>query len=300
MNINRTYIEDYGLIKSAYNHYVHYVMTEWYKKETKEEGKNAKDDQKKLKNARFKHGVANDYPRRYLDILADIDAHSDDEWQPNLGFYVGKTLKYRSKKANEFIVCVDEEMLKSDQIEGKCTQHCHRHQPKTPIMSSLACPPKNFPLDFFSPAYFNDIPASKKTIITNTQQVVFLPKPKLSFRPVSQEDEKLSDKKFTNKYWESATVDYDLSHEIGRSDNSSEDSDDEGDKSYCGESIDLEGFTSGEEDEGEDECIEEGKHEDHDDDMSDIMMGQQAKDDARAARWDASQIAGPSKWDDWQ
>lgn len=48
MNINKVYVEDFGLIESAYNHYVHYLMFEKYRKERKEEGKNAKDEQKKV------------------------------------------------------------------------------------------------------------------------------------------------------------------------------------------------------------------------------------------------------------
>lgn len=48
MNINRAYVEDFNLLEGAYNHYVHYRMAEKYRKEMKEEGKNAMDDTKKV------------------------------------------------------------------------------------------------------------------------------------------------------------------------------------------------------------------------------------------------------------
>lgn len=48
MNINKTYVQNFDLLEGAYNHYVHYVMTEKYKKESKQQGKNVKDEEKKV------------------------------------------------------------------------------------------------------------------------------------------------------------------------------------------------------------------------------------------------------------
>ncbi|KAG0141320.1 hypothetical protein CROQUDRAFT_686050 [Cronartium quercuum f. sp. fusiforme G11] len=48
MNINKAYIENFNLLEGMYNHYVHYVMVEKYKKEAKEQGKNVKDEERKV------------------------------------------------------------------------------------------------------------------------------------------------------------------------------------------------------------------------------------------------------------
>lgn len=48
MNINQTYVKEIGLLESAYNHYVHYYMTQIHAKEKKEEGKHIRDEEKKV------------------------------------------------------------------------------------------------------------------------------------------------------------------------------------------------------------------------------------------------------------
>lgn len=48
MGCNKAYIEDYDLLEGVYNHYVHYVMASKYRKEKKQEGKVAKDEEKKV------------------------------------------------------------------------------------------------------------------------------------------------------------------------------------------------------------------------------------------------------------
>lgn len=47
MNINLSHVNKVSLWVSAYNHYVHYVMESWFKKEMKELGEHKKDKSKK-------------------------------------------------------------------------------------------------------------------------------------------------------------------------------------------------------------------------------------------------------------
>ncbi|MBW0509439.1 hypothetical protein O181_049154 [Austropuccinia psidii MF-1] len=46
MNANLRYLNEIPLLHSTYNHYVHYYMTELFKKEAKEYGKHQKEQEK--------------------------------------------------------------------------------------------------------------------------------------------------------------------------------------------------------------------------------------------------------------
>ncbi|MBW0481477.1 hypothetical protein O181_021192 [Austropuccinia psidii MF-1] len=47
LNVNLTYFEDVLLLKKVYNHYAHYYMAQRYKKEAKESGRYAKDEDRR-------------------------------------------------------------------------------------------------------------------------------------------------------------------------------------------------------------------------------------------------------------
>lgn len=47
-NANPGYVDDILLLEKTYNHYVHHLMTEKFKKETKDAGKNQRDDARKV------------------------------------------------------------------------------------------------------------------------------------------------------------------------------------------------------------------------------------------------------------
>ncbi|MBW0473705.1 hypothetical protein O181_013420 [Austropuccinia psidii MF-1] len=183
MNINLRFLNNIGLLEATYNHFVHYLQTKIWKRETKESGAYQKDlergiiskNRQRLQNSRYKFAVAQNLPKRYLKILAAIDAHSDDEFIEDAG-YVIKTLPYRSQKATTFMRRVDEEIAKAKNIEGKKSQKHER------------------------------------------VEMAFLPNALQSIRGVQHPNEKLGDKKFTEKHWEKATEQYDLSHEIAAED----------------------------------------------------------------------------------
>ncbi|MBW0562334.1 hypothetical protein O181_102049, partial [Austropuccinia psidii MF-1] len=92
-------------------------------KEAKESGRYAKDEDRRavlrarlrLKSLRYQFGVANNFPQRYLKILSDPDAHSEDEVDPVTQKNTIKKVACRSEKANLFMRRLDEEMEKADQ-----------------------------------------------------------------------------------------------------------------------------------------------------------------------------------------
>ncbi|MBW0467535.1 hypothetical protein O181_007250 [Austropuccinia psidii MF-1] len=59
-------------------------------------------------------------------------------------------------------------------------------------------------------------------VLANSLKVAFLPNAFQSIRGIQHPDKRLSDHKFTKKYWEKCTSFYDLSHEISKEDDESE------------------------------------------------------------------------------
>ncbi|KAH9815161.1 hypothetical protein DFH28DRAFT_893531 [Melampsora americana] len=321
MNINTAYVENFELLEAAYNHYVHYVLAKNFNKEAKEKGKNVKDEEKKLRDARFKFAVKQGYKQRYLDIISQVDAHSDDKHNEKHCCYIVKTLEYRSANANAFFLRLDQEMARNDRIEGRRSQQRVRRRPNPPVMSTIGRPPRGMAVDFFDPAWFNNLSDAQKSRVADAYKVALLPNASLSFRAVSAEDEKLSDKAFVAKFWDKNAGFYDLSHEIGADEDDCDDDDEEEDPDYK-EGIDL-NDTSGDDDEDDEEGPEaedlkefvvkasgdedeecDGNDDDYvfDEDKDDINMEVdgdlrmfEEEDDARNARQDAEEF----DWNEW-
>lgn len=142
-------------------------------------------------------------------------------------------------------------------------------------------------------------------MVSDSQKVVFWPKGNLSFRPIIQKDEKMSDKKFADKYWEMKIEPYNLYHEVDVSDHGSNEEDAK-DSSYAGSKIDLED-TSGDEESGDEYQENSGAYKEEDladeaehlkSDM--IDMDEESEDEAQARRCDKTLVAGSSKWDNYQ
>ncbi|MBW0575620.1 hypothetical protein O181_115335 [Austropuccinia psidii MF-1] len=222
MNVNLCYLNEIQLLNATYNHYVHYYMTQQFKKEMKEAGKHRKDQEKgAISISKKRLGVANNFPKQYLKILSETDAHSDDEYISKNTYKINK-LDFRSQKANILMRRVDEEIEKAELIEGKRSKRQNRIEVDSPNVSTNSQPPKGLPIDFYDPTWFNNCPVGKKTILADAFKVAFLPNASQSIRGVQHPDERLSDRNFTEKYWEINTEKYDLSHEIAREDEDSE------------------------------------------------------------------------------
>ncbi|CAH7670390.1 hypothetical protein PPACK8108_LOCUS5092 [Phakopsora pachyrhizi] len=169
----------------------------------------------------------------------------------------GKHQKDEEKKV--ILRARQREMEKSDAINGKRSQRQKRVLPKTSRDSICVRVPKGLPIDFYNAEWFNDCSPAQKTVIADTYSVAFLPDATKSIREKQHPDEKLSDKRFSDKYWDQATVAYDLSHEIAK-----EDDDDNSDDSFAdNKSINLV-KSSDEEEDNDYEEEEEEEEEDND------------------------------------
>ncbi|MBW0500594.1 hypothetical protein O181_040309 [Austropuccinia psidii MF-1] len=228
-------------------------MTEKYKKEAKEAGRNSRDDAKKLIQKcrtrlctrRYKFALANNYAKCYLKVLADVKSHSNDEYNPDFKLYAIKTLPYQSQSANNFIWNLDLRIRQHDKMTQKESQKGRRCQPKVPMITKLEETPKNPPIDFFDLKWFNKLPDSQKVSVADSQKVAFVPAEQNKESKAIHPNERLSDRAFNDKYWESLTSVYDLSHELSQSsdDDETEESDDE-------QSLEIKS-SSGEEEEDE-------------------------------------------------
>ncbi|KAA1066525.1 hypothetical protein PGT21_032751 [Puccinia graminis f. sp. tritici] len=198
MNVNPMMATNSSLLIQAYNHF--------------------------LRDARKEFAILNRFPQRYIDVLSQIGAHSDDEFDEKKGFSKIKTLPYRSKNASKFMRALDIVMKKAaEQDPSSSRKHRICKLPKQPVLSSYTTAPKGLPIDFYDPSWYHQlVPAQQKTI-PNTQAVAFLPDASQSLGPKKQRnpDEKLKDSSFTHKYWEIMVEPYGLLGE----DSSDEDSD---------------------------------------------------------------------------
>lgn len=165
-----------------------------------------------MKVARHKYAVNNDFPQRYIDILNDPNAHSDDEWYESKKVHIIKKLEFRSEKADQFMRRLDSEMHK----ERRYSQQARtRVLPKTPILSTITSVrnfPRGHPIDFYDATWFNDeLPFAKKATHVDSTNVAFLPDATMSLRPRPHPSERFGQKRFTEQFWNLNTKDYDLS-----------------------------------------------------------------------------------------
>ncbi|KAA1132822.1 hypothetical protein PGTUg99_020806 [Puccinia graminis f. sp. tritici] len=260
MNIKLANLNQMSLLVSAYNHYVHYVMESRYKKELKEAGKHSKDEKKKsiqknrerLRKSRYAYAVAKGFPKRYLRILEDTAAHSDDEFSSEHNTYIIKTLKYRSNNANIFFQRLDVEMLKADQLAGNTGRKRVRKLPKIPVPSNFTKPPVGKPIDFYHRGWFKKLNNADKRLIPNSTSVAFLPNAQFSLLPNKAPNEMLGDEAFCAKFRDVLVEPYGLDILHG---NQSE-SDTDGGEDEGGDSIDIDQDDENKEEEEEAEAEE--------------------------------------------
>ncbi|MBW0483425.1 hypothetical protein O181_023140 [Austropuccinia psidii MF-1] len=269
MRANISYLNDINLLHRAYDHFVHYLMTEKFKKENKQAGKNFEDDKKKVTQQRrqrlarkgYRFAVANNYPQRYLSVLQDVNSHSDDEFIPRFKSYAIKKLPYRSEMADVFFRNLDRKMSESNNLLGKPAPLRPRCRPIVPMPSSFTKAPKRMPLDFYPPDWFNNRDYAERFVVANTKQVAFIPTTDIQSAKRLNPDESLRDKAFNDKYWELVTQPYDLSHELDESSDDEEiGNDSESNEFSDGDLVDFENSESGESDEGKENNNEKFIH----------------------------------------
>lgn len=208
-------------------------------------------------------------------------------------------------------------------LKKKPTKIRTRVRPTRPRESLFTRPPMGLPVDFYDKDWFNNtLSVTQRDRIADVDNMMFLPEPELSLLGKAHPDERLSDKRFTEKYWSKLAKDYNMDCKIEREDSEDEDSDDD-DSSFKGSSVDLsdtDGDEDGEENEEneyEDEEEEEEEFENtkgkgkekattlpdqeedsEEEEFEEPLQGRgslfvndeqmyDAEDDARALRWDA-------------
>lgn len=166
-------------------------------------------------------------------------------------------------------------MKKEDKFNGKNGKGRVRKLPKTPVKSEFTKAPKDLPLDFYKPLWFNKLLPGQKRVTANCSQVAFLPDASQSLKAKSHPDEKLGDNTFSGKYLEVLKQPYVISED---EEEAFEDGDDQSDSDT---SIDLECPSEGSENEAEEpKCFEDGDYgalydkeeEDKDDDEDDHVQ----------------------------
>ncbi|EFP90246.2 uncharacterized protein PGTG_16524 [Puccinia graminis f. sp. tritici CRL 75-36-700-3] len=265
LNIDREAVQNMGFLIQCYNHFVHYLMLEKYKKENKEKGKLTKEVQHKsvqknrerLAASRLEFATLNKFPSRYIKILTPIAAHSDDEVQEGKGFFKIKTLPYRSKNANRFFRRLDICMLKAAEQDPSKRRRV-RKLPKNPEMSAYTAAPKGLPIDFYDPEWYHNLTPAQQQLIPDLTNVAFLPNASESLLPKAQRHphESSKDKTFTRIYFEQLAEPYGLVASTTSEESGDEEGEGEGDgDDEEGEGIDLDGPSP---DASEDKFFEEG------------------------------------------
>ncbi|MBW0577965.1 hypothetical protein O181_117680 [Austropuccinia psidii MF-1] len=247
MNINLVYLDNIQLLTNIYNHFVHWYMAQQSKKEAKEAGKHAKDQERRavlrsrlrLKNLRYRFAFANGFPNRYLIILADPEAHRKDEFDPIRNKYMIKNLECCSEKATILMHRVDEEIAKAESTSRKKSQRRERHTAEDGRASMSKVAPKGLPIDFYNPDWFKNCTSGQKRSIAEIHMIAFLPDVSKSLLVKPHPDERLSDKQFTALHWEEVIEAYDISHEI-QNDNELDTEDSDGLEVIASEEIDDE------------------------------------------------------------
>lgn len=187
-------------------------------------------------------------------MVQDVLAHSDDEFKPGKGYYVIKTLGYRSKNTSKSFRRLDVEMLKDAETSGRTAHRRVRKLPKIPLPLDFKKAPKNLAIDFYDPSWFNQLQPAQKTLVANTEAVAFLLNAAQSLTPVRHPDEKLGDNVFIGKYLDILKEPYKLSDEEEEFVENEKDSGSD-------TSIDLEAESDGaEDDESESDAYSEGDY----------------------------------------
>ncbi|KNZ52066.1 hypothetical protein VP01_3705g1 [Puccinia sorghi] len=145
----------------------------------------------KLQDTQLKFALAQRLPKKYQRMISDVNAHSDDEYNPSKGCYYIKKLKFQLENATQFFHRLDAAMLVSDQLEKKQ-------------------PPKGLPLDFYDPDWFKNLLPQQRIDVADTHQVSLLPNATHLLQGKQVPSEKLTKKQFNAKFFDQLSAPYDL------------------------------------------------------------------------------------------
>ncbi|MBW0552551.1 hypothetical protein O181_092266 [Austropuccinia psidii MF-1] len=203
-------------IVAAYDHYVHYVLSKKFRKETRERGWNVRDVERKvgqrerqrLHDRSYKFLVTHKYPKRYQIIASDINTHRNNEYNAKAGIYIINTLSYQSDSATSFFRRLCIRMNDVDSMMGWRSNQQVCRRPKKPIISDFEKTPKNIPIDFYRPEWFNEKNHSEKQIVADLSEVSLVPIRDLPPGPKQHPNEQLGNRAFNQKYWHFTIKEY--------------------------------------------------------------------------------------------
>jgi hypothetical protein len=173
----------------------------------------------------------NGFPVRYQQVI-NVRATSDDEADQAGALVNHQTIRWikrrpeRSEAAEKFIRRLDELREKSvRQSAGKRWNERPRRVPATHQKDSTFLKlPENMPIDYFKPAFYNDLLPRLRYNIAKPV-ITFLPSDQVPF--TGTEDERLSTVKFNRKYGADVLSRYQLVTEDDFADDEDDDEDDE-------------------------------------------------------------------------
>ncbi|MBW0498902.1 hypothetical protein O181_038617 [Austropuccinia psidii MF-1] len=194
-SLNNGHVNNVMFLIKAYNYYVHFCLEEQFKNEIKEKGKYEKvvianrnhKNWDRIRDRREKFSVINNFPKQYKKIIEDLHSHSDDEVDDKGNFLI-KTLPYRSKLANIFLNCLDEQMKAAWKAMKVTSKARFRKLPREPQIKNFPTAPTGLPLDFYSKEWLNSLPLPQKRLTVDVNAVVFLPYPAKSLFPPNHKD----------------------------------------------------------------------------------------------------------------
>ncbi|MBW0491920.1 hypothetical protein O181_031635 [Austropuccinia psidii MF-1] len=109
---------------------------------------------------------------------------------------------------------VYEELSKAGNPDGKGTQRREPHMLKALEEKVIKIIPKGLLIDLYDPYFFKKRTAGQKRSIDHTFSIDFLLDASKSLLGKQNPDERLGDKRFTEKYWNEEIQAYSISHEI--------------------------------------------------------------------------------------
>ncbi|MBW0540372.1 hypothetical protein O181_080087 [Austropuccinia psidii MF-1] len=169
-------------------------------KSIKENNTDQGDVSKQLPDRRYTFLVSHNYAKRYQIIASDFNAHRNDEYNSKAGIYVFKTLAYQSDSATAFFQRLDCKIKEVEGMMGHRSQQQIRRRPKIPIISEFEKIPKNIPIDFYRPEWFNEKDHSQKLVVADLSEVAFIPVKDLLPGTKQHPNEILGNLSFNYKY----------------------------------------------------------------------------------------------------
>jgi hypothetical protein len=182
----------------------------------------------KRKKAIIQHG----WSKRYLPLITTKATSDDEEIPPKSGIFVTKKKYGRSAEMEEMVVALDQkrEMMVSLTQNARWQERKRVRPTENQPPSSFPRIPYDVPLDYYDPAFFNELPAgTRRKIIASTAPRIALPPRGMPLFASKDPVARLGHDQFMARYGNDLLNSYDLPSSDEDSDSTSDGSDDDGD-----------------------------------------------------------------------